>query len=111
MLRRVARETSGFSGAELAGVVNEAAIAAVRAGDEAVRGSHLERAVAEFKAARTPVSQQATWQDQEQADGPVMSAEVEAQLRAGVAMLRAMGMPGRPSVAAAGARSVVEENE
>ena len=111
MLRRVARETSGFSGAELAGVVNEAAIAAVRAGDEAVRSSHLERAVAEFKVARTPMSEQATWQDQEQADGPVMSAEMEAQLRAGVAMLRAMGVPGRPSVSAAGARSVVEENE
>ena len=111
MLRRIARETSGFSGAELAGVVNEAAIAAVRAGDEAVRSSHLERAVAEFKLARTPMSEQATWQDQEQADGPVMSAEMEAQLRAGVAMLRAMGVPGRPSVSAAGARSVVEENE
>ena len=111
ILRRIARETSGFSGAELAGVVNEAAIAAVRAGDEAVRSSHLERAVAEFKVARTPMSEQATWQDQEQADGPVMSAEMEAQLRAGVAMLRAMGVPGRPSVSAAGARSVVEENE
>jgi cell division protease FtsH len=43
-LEHVARATPGFSGAELANLLNEAAILAAREGAEAVEISHIERA-------------------------------------------------------------------
>jgi cell division protease FtsH len=43
-LNVVARGTPGMSGADLANLVNEAALFAVRAGDSMIRGSHFESA-------------------------------------------------------------------
>jgi cell division protease FtsH len=43
-LHHVARTTPGFSGAELANLLNEAAILAAREGADAVQGSHIDRA-------------------------------------------------------------------
>lgn len=43
-LNLVARGTPGMSGADLANLVNEAALFAVRAGDTMIRGSHFESA-------------------------------------------------------------------
>jgi cell division protease FtsH len=43
-LNRVARGTPGFSGAELANLLNEAAILAAREGADAVLASHIDRA-------------------------------------------------------------------
>ena len=44
-LARVARATGGLSGADLANVVNEAALLAVRAGVPAVTAAHFDAAV------------------------------------------------------------------
>ncbi len=44
-LRRVAQITSGFSGADLANIVNEAALLAVRRGGESVEMEDFERAI------------------------------------------------------------------
>jgi hypothetical protein len=54
VLLRAARATSGWSGAELANLVNEASIGAARAGETVVRASHYEEALAEYKASRRP---------------------------------------------------------
>ncbi|CAM9340569.1 unnamed protein product [Scytosiphon promiscuus] len=51
-LEQVARSTLGFSGAELANVVNEAAILAARNSETQVRPEHLEMAVARTRAYR-----------------------------------------------------------
>ena len=52
VLPAVAARTAGCSGAELANLVNEAAICAVRANDTAVRGEHFEAALSSFLASR-----------------------------------------------------------
>ena len=44
-LGAVARRTAGFSGAELANVVNEAAVLATRAGSETIQANHFSEAV------------------------------------------------------------------
>ena len=48
-LRAVARAATGFSGADLANAVNEAALLAVRTGAPSVGTAHLKRAVAKGK--------------------------------------------------------------
>ncbi|KAG5189031.1 P-loop containing nucleoside triphosphate hydrolase protein [Tribonema minus] len=52
-LRTVARETAGFSGAELANIVNEAALLAVRGGGESVQAEHMRSALSRAKAYRS----------------------------------------------------------
>lgn len=48
-LYRVARETPGFTGADLANVMNEAALLAVRGRAESIDGQHLEEAIERVK--------------------------------------------------------------
>jgi ATP-dependent Zn protease len=60
-LAKVAARTAGMSGADLANVVNEAALLAVREGTSWVEQAHFEAAVEKQRAyrpgaARTPVS-------------------------------------------------------
>ena len=43
-LRRIARSTPGFSGADLSNLINEAALLAARAGDKQVTSRHVEQA-------------------------------------------------------------------
>ena len=52
VLPYVAASTPGFSGAELANLVNEAAIGAVRANESCVRGVHFEAALQTFVSSR-----------------------------------------------------------
>ncbi|MDX6651018.1 MAG: cell division protease FtsH [Solirubrobacteraceae bacterium] len=44
-IERIAQMTPGFSGAELAGVINEASLLTVRSGDEAITQENLEEAI------------------------------------------------------------------
>lgn len=111
LLTRLARQTTGFSGAELANIVNEAAINAVRAGEASVRGEHLEQAVTDFKASRAPPEERA----QPHSNGGGKRADqMREELAQGLAMLQAMGLaPGRGPArqAAAGGGGSIEENE
>ena len=52
VLPRVARATAGFSGAELANLVNEAAIGAARAGEARVSSEHYGEALRVYKESR-----------------------------------------------------------
>ena len=52
VLPRVAAATEGFSGAELANLVNEAAIGAARVGDSHIRASHFDAALHTFRLTR-----------------------------------------------------------
>eukprot|EP00953_Heterococcus_sp_UTEX-ZZ885_P014610 8273-Heterococcus_DN1.PRE.2 len=51
-LTAVARQTAGFSGAELANVVNEAALLAVRSDANTVQQQHMQAAIVRAKAYR-----------------------------------------------------------
>ncbi|GCE46871.1 ATP-dependent zinc metalloprotease FtsH [Thermosporothrix hazakensis] len=44
-LEELARQTAGFSGADLANLLNEAALLAARAGERTIRKTHLEEAI------------------------------------------------------------------
>ena len=57
-LRSVARKTSGLSGAELANLVNESAMLAVRAGSSTVTATHLQEALRRAIEARDLMSKQ-----------------------------------------------------
>lgn len=52
-LATLGARTAGLSGAELANLVNEAALAAVRAGRAAVRVSDFEEALSQYRASRS----------------------------------------------------------
>ena len=58
---RVARETEGLSGAELANIVNEAALLAVRAGVTRIEGCHLQEASRRVQLAKAAGPQQLHW--------------------------------------------------
>ena len=112
VLKKVAKQTVGFSGAELANIINEAAISAVREGDALVRSRHLEQAVAGFKSARGRGPSQPTNEAGGSGDGggpqglqPAMEVMQEL-MRMGLQV----GPPMRPQPRS-GTASVIEENE
>lgn len=55
-LSEIAKETRGLVGAELAAIVNEAAIRAVRGGRTAVQTRDLRAALADFASSRAPAA-------------------------------------------------------
>jgi len=57
IIKHVAHSTSGLSGAELANLVNEAAISAVRAGRQCVTHADFELALAQYKQSRVHAAQ------------------------------------------------------
>jgi ATP-dependent Zn protease len=80
VLPRVAALTGGFCGAELAALVNEASIRAVRTRDSAIRATHYEAALADMAAARASKRRPARTISPE--------ADIDASLGAYAAMIR-----------------------
>ena len=76
---RVARETEGLSGAELANIVNEAALLAVRAGLPRIEGHHLLEASQRVQLAKAAGPQQLHWlmQQRMRAGAPGEQAPVD----------------------------------
>ena len=76
---RVARETEGLSGAELANIVNEAALLAVRAGLTRIEGRHLLEASRRVQLAKAAGPQQLHWlmQQRMRAGAPGEQAPVD----------------------------------
>jgi ATP-dependent Zn protease len=119
VLPAIARATPHFSGADLAHVVNEAAILAVRGQEEAVSAVHLEQAVREFKEQRNSsratgaTSHGATSHGQGGPGDAEQQEAMERQLRMWASLLQGLG-PDRQTEATSamgGGGSRVEENE
>ena len=98
VLPGIARRTEGFSGADLSHVVNEAAILAVRAKEDCVKGSHLELAVIEFRASRdtsSGASAGGRGASGAGSGGGGGGQQMEEQLRAWAALLQGLGDGGQ----------------
>uniref|UniRef100_A0A7S3B9V2 Vesicle-fusing ATPase n=1 Tax=Haptolina ericina TaxID=156174 RepID=A0A7S3B9V2_9EUKA len=96
LLQRLAKATNGFSGAELANLVNEAAIGAVRAGRSSVSDDDFDCALGDYRRSRAP---QADGNDPYRSDGD--SAQAFAAFVQQAARAACSG----------GAASLIEENE
>lgn len=107
VLPHVAAATVGYSGAELANLVNEAAVGAVRAGESQVRGVHFDEALHSFSSTRAPRSASG-------AAAPPAAMEVdEKRMRACASLLQSAfsAVAGASSAAPGRSSSLIEENE